>query len=77
MRCNVISLDNDECAGNGGVGDCANGASCTNTEGSFTCNCAFGWTGGLCIDGESSLPRLSFTHFHVHPLLLKVFDCFL
>ena len=47
----IIISDIDECAANGGVGDCVNGATCDNIDASFTCNCAAGWEGTLCADG--------------------------
>lgn len=45
----VLSLfkDVDECKPN----PCKNGATCTNTRGSFTCTCNPGWTGSLCDQG--------------------------
>ena len=45
-------LDTNECLANGGVGDCINGATCTNNDGSFTCNCGDGWDGQLCQTGK-------------------------
>ena len=48
----LLCIDKNECASNGGTGDCDNGATCTNTAGSFTCSCANGWTGALCADGR-------------------------
>ena len=45
-------IDINECAANGGIGDCENGATCTNTDGSFICSCVDGWTGALCTEGK-------------------------
>lgn len=39
------SLDRDECAIEGW---CSNGATCTNTHGSFNCDCPAGWGGDRC-----------------------------
>lgn len=33
---------------------CENGGQCTNSEGSFTCNCAGGWRGLACNQGKFS-----------------------
>lgn len=33
---------------------CENGGQCTNSEGSFTCNCAGGWKGPACNQGKFS-----------------------
>ena len=38
-------LDNDECEGEGDGSDCATNANCTNTEGSYECNCGKGYQG--------------------------------
>ena len=51
MSC--IIKDINECEANDGVGDCANSATCINTDGSFRCKCAFGWHGALCTEGEN------------------------
>ena len=47
-----LLTDEDECLANSGVGPCKNGATCTNTVGSYTCNCASGYKGKNCADGN-------------------------
>jgi len=47
-ECNTDVCDINECLANDGVGDCVNGATCNNNDGSFTCSCAPGWQGELC-----------------------------
>ena len=37
-----------DCSANNGVGPCLNGATCSNTEGSYTCACAAGYFGTHC-----------------------------
>lgn len=51
-------LDINEC--NQGV--CVNAVNCTNTPGSFTCNCQAGWTGELCDQGNIDV----FMRFEIH-----------
>ena len=47
-----LSSDIDECA-DSSLNDCAMDASCTNTEGAFTCACNDGYTGnGTHCTGE-------------------------
>ena len=40
--------DCDDCGHNNGTGDCINGASCTDGQGTFTCNCVHQFSGLLC-----------------------------
>lgn len=47
----IIFTDIDECST--GSHGCINGAPCYNTPGSYTCNCAPGWTGELCNIGDN------------------------
>jgi len=37
---------------------CLNGGTCLNNPGSFTCNCAQGWTGKYCGTGKNSLKSI-------------------
>ena len=75
-----LFTDINECTANGGIGDCENGANCTNTDGSFTCSCAIGWTGALCADGieiilckRSILVELSYYYFMQWAFLTSFF----
>lgn len=43
-------LDVNECNNN----PCENGATCSNTEGSYKCTCTPGWTGPNCKKGINS-----------------------
>ena len=40
--------DCDDCAHNGGAGECLNGGTCTDGQGTFTCTCAPGYDGEIC-----------------------------
>ena len=40
--------DIDECQND----PCLNGATCTNTPGSYNCTCDTGWTGIVCDEGK-------------------------
>ena len=45
--------DTDECYSN----PCSHGATCRNTVGGFTCECAPGWTGPLCQTDDNECSR--------------------
>ena len=36
-------------------GHCDNGATCTNLEGGYNCDCVDGWTGDRCDEGLSEV----------------------
>ena len=57
---NSMFTDIDECAMEG---YCANGATCTNLEGGYNCDCVEGWTGDRCDEG---LPHYSKESFISH-----------
>lgn len=68
-------LDIDECFT--GSHMCANGATCVNTQGSYTCTCATGWTDDTCQIGEfraDCLQTLSFflLHFSRKPFCINL-----
>ena len=54
--------DIDECQDNE---ICENGGTCTNEVGSYTCNCASGYTGSTCSDGLLKLKLMSYHLFFV------------
>ena len=41
----MTCTDENECLGEGGGNNCSLDATCTNTQGSFTCGCNSGFTG--------------------------------
>ena len=41
----LLNPDEDECNGEGSGHNCDTNAVCTNTEGSFMCECKDGWNG--------------------------------
>merc|ERR1712136_407310 len=53
--------DVDECAPNNGVGNCKNGATCTNSPGTHKCNCAMGWKGATCETEGLSFKQATYT----------------
>ena len=71
VRCTVLNgvgawflhgwSDVNECAATVYPASCKNGGECSNTEGSFTCDCAgTGYSGATCATGEwRTLPRFS------------------
>ena len=52
MCFNSMFTDIDECAVEG---YCDNGATCTNLEGGYNCDCVEGWTGVRCYEGLKKL----------------------
>ena len=58
IRASVIFADIDECATD--MDNCAEQATCTDNEGSFTCTCNNGYTGnGIRCDGEDIIIEIS------------------
>ena len=52
-----VSLDIDECSAD--PGPCDENADCTNTDGSYSCNCKQGFDGdGEVCEGKTDLPFL-------------------
>lgn len=49
-------LDEDECML---YKPCGNGATCVNTDGSYTCFCPIGWTGKNCTEGTYDTYEMS------------------
>ena len=53
----VVLADSNECAL--GTHNCNNNATCTNTDGSFTCTCATGFNGnGMTCEGRTKIDVL-------------------
>ena len=46
----MLFSDIDECTS--GSDSCTNGATCVNTDGSYSCTCIAGWTGDMCGTGK-------------------------
>ena len=51
MHINIFFLDIDECL----TSPCLHDGTCNNTEGSYHCICAMGWSGPNCEIGNISL----------------------
>ena len=60
----AFAEDIDECIE--GTDDCDDNAVCTNTEGSFTCECESGYTG----NGRICSGKLSCIEFSVNPIYI-------
>ena len=52
-----FSTDIDECLL---ANPCGNGAQCINTDGSYKCLCAPGWTGINCTEGKTGYQSLGY-----------------
>ena len=65
----LIVTDINECTTD--THGCENGATCLNTDGSYTCTCVMGWTGDMC-DTGSWLPSMSYTLIKISIYLLKL-----
>lgn len=65
MRINIFDSDKDECSGD----PCKNGGTCINSNGSYQCSCASGWTGVNCTNGKFYFIRVKeiphFPHYFV------------
>ena len=78
--------DINECSTN--THGCQNGATCLNTDGSYTCTCVMGWTGDMCDTGGLALSTLNLCYivfivafviclcFSLQLILIKEFHCF-
>ena len=54
----LVFTDDDECANQGGGNNCHADAFCTNTVGSFTCECNTGYSGnGVTCEGKTTNHR--------------------
>ena len=49
-----LFADINECSPNN---PCPNGGNCTNTIGSYICNCTSGWSGANCTTGKKHNPN--------------------
>ena len=67
MLCD-LSSDIDECIE--GTDNCDDNAACTNTDGSFTCLCALGYSG----TGTTCAGELLAVVFSVHPMHSYLFS---
>ena len=70
----ILNADTNECLSM----PCVNGATCTDTEGSFFCTCTTGFTGQLCADGKFSSDYLSRPSIHALTSIdcICTFQCF-
>ena len=65
----LIITDINECTTD--THGCENGATCLNTDGSYTCTCVMGWTSDMCDTGWW-LPSMSYILIKTSVYLLKL-----